>query len=84
MKHWRKSQKINLLNEEQDRIDGQRESERSMIITVFGLVSIVSAALQMLDLAGETFDDTSRPEQGLFVLILRVKKKRNQRDKRIL
>ena len=43
------SQKINLLNEEQDRIDGQRESRVSMIITVFGLVSIVSAALQMLD-----------------------------------
>ena len=43
------SQKINLLNEEQDRIDGQRESRVSMIITVFGLVSVVSAALQMLD-----------------------------------
>lgn len=43
------SQKINLLNEEQDRIDGKRESRVSMIITVFGLVSIISAALQTLD-----------------------------------
>lgn len=43
------SQKITLLNEEQDRIDGERESRVSMIITVFGLVSIISATLQMLD-----------------------------------
>ena len=42
------SQKITLLNEEQDRIDGERESRVSMIITVFGLVSIISATLQML------------------------------------
>ena len=48
------SQKINLLNEEQDRIDGQRESRVSMIITVFGLVSVVSAALYFYR---ETFDD---------------------------
>lgn len=50
------SQKITLLNEEQDRIDGERESRVSMIITVFGLVSIVSATLQMLD-----YISTGRP-----------------------
>lgn len=50
------SQKINLLNEEQDRIDSQRESRVGMIITVFGLVSIISAALQMLD-----YISTGRP-----------------------
>lgn len=43
------SQKITLLNEEQDRIDGERESRVSMIITLFGLVSIIAAALQTLD-----------------------------------
>lgn len=36
------SQKITLLNEEQDRIDGERESRVSMIITLFGLVSIIA------------------------------------------
>lgn len=50
------SQKITLLNEEQDRIDGERESRVSMIITVFGLVSIISATLQMLD-----YISTGRP-----------------------
>lgn len=43
------SQKITLLNEEQDRIDGDRESRVSMIITAFGLISIIAAALQTLD-----------------------------------
>lgn len=43
------SQKITLLNEEQDRIDGERESRVSMIITAFGLISIIAAALQTLD-----------------------------------
>lgn len=43
------SQKIILLNEEQDRIDGERESRVSKIITLFGLVSIIAAALQTLD-----------------------------------
>ena len=50
------SQKITLLNEEQDRIEGERESRVSMIITVFGLVSIISATLQMLD-----YISTGRP-----------------------
>lgn len=50
------SQKITLLNEEQNRIDGERESRVSMIITVFGLVSIISATLQMLD-----YISTGRP-----------------------
>ncbi len=42
-------EKIELLNEEQDQIDSRRESRVSMIITVFGVISIVAAALQILD-----------------------------------
>ncbi|MFQ9889191.1 MAG: hypothetical protein ACLRWM_01130 [Streptococcus sp.] len=42
-------EKIELLNEEQDHIDSKRESRVSMIITVFGFVSIIAAALQILD-----------------------------------
>ena len=42
-------EKIELLNEEQDHIDSKRESRVSMIIAVFGFVSIVAAALQILD-----------------------------------
>ena len=84
------SQKITLLNEEQDRIDGERESRVSMIITVFGLVSIISATLQMLD-----YISTGRPlmiigflatsvVMILFFLIMiykevRKKKKRKER-----
>lgn len=84
------SQKITLLNEEQDRIDGERESRVSMIITVFGLVSIISATLQMLD-----YISTGRPlmiigflatsvVMILFFLIMiykeiRIKKKRKDR-----
>ena len=82
------SQKITLLNEEQDRIDGERESRVSMIITVFGLVSIISATLQMLD-----YISTGRPlmiigflatsvVMILFFLInkeVRKKKKRKER-----
>ena len=84
------SQKINLLNEEQDRIDGQRESRVSMIITVFGLVSIVSAALQMLD-----YISTGKPLMiiGFLVtgtaiilfflyLIFNERKKKRKREKR--
>ena len=40
---------IELLTEEQDHIDSKRESRVSMIIAVFGFVSIVAAALQILD-----------------------------------
>ena len=84
------SQKINLLNEEQDRIDGQRESRVSMIITVFELVSIVSAALQMLD-----YISTGKPLMiiGFLVtgtaiilfflyLIFNERKKKRKREKR--
>ena len=42
-------EKIELLNEEQDHIDSKRESRVSMIIAVFGFVSIIAAALQILD-----------------------------------
>ena len=41
-------EKIELLNEEQDHIDSKRESRVSMIIAVFGFVSIIAAALQIL------------------------------------
>ena len=84
------SQKITLLNEEQDRIDGERESRVSMIITVFGLVSIVSAALQMLD-----YISTGKPLMiiGFLVtgtaiilfflyLIFNERKKKRKREKR--
>ena len=87
------SQKINLLNEEQDRIDGQRESRVRMIITGFGLVSIVSAALssgQMLD-----YISTGKPLMiiGFLVtgtaiilfflyLIFNERKKKRKREKR--
>lgn len=83
------SQKITLLNEEQDRIDGERESRVSMIITVFGLVSIISATLQMLD-----YISTGRPlmiigflatsvVMILFFLIMiykEVRKKKKRKD----
>ena len=42
-------EKIGLLNEEQERLDARRESSIGMIITVFGLVSIVGAVLQTVD-----------------------------------
>ena len=42
-------EKINLLDEEQERIDSQRESTIGMIIAVFGLISIVGAVLQVVD-----------------------------------
>lgn len=42
-------EKIELLNEEQDHIDSKRESRVSMILAVFGFVSIIAAALQILD-----------------------------------
>ena len=84
------SQKITLLNEEQDRIDGERESRVSMIITVFGIVSIVSAALQMLD-----YISTGKPLMiiGFLVtgtaiilfflyLIFNERKKKRKREKR--
>ena len=84
------SQKITLLNEEQDRIDGERESRVSMIITVFGLVSIISATLQMLD-----YISTGRPLMiiGFLVtgtaiilfflyLIFNERKKKRKREKR--
>lgn len=84
------SQKITLLNEEQDRIDGERESRVSMIITVFGLVSIISATLQMLD-----YISTGRPlmiigflatsvVMILFFLIMiykEVRKKKKRKDR---
>ena len=73
------SQKINLLNEEQDRIDGQRESRVSMIITVFGLVSIVSAALQMI--IGFLVTGTAIILFFLY-LIFNERKKKRKREKR--
>lgn len=42
-------EKIELLSEEQDRIDSKRESTIGMIIAVFGLVSIIGAVLQIVD-----------------------------------
>lgn len=42
-------EKINLLDEEQARIDSQRESTIGMIIAVFGLISIIGAVLQIVD-----------------------------------
>ncbi|MDD3023791.1 MAG: hypothetical protein PHE26_07835 [Syntrophomonadaceae bacterium] len=42
-------EKINLLNEEQERIDSKRESTIGMIIAVFGFVSIIGATLQIVD-----------------------------------
>lgn len=40
--------KIDLLTEAQDRIDAKRDNSLSMVITVFGLVSIVSAILEVV------------------------------------
>lgn len=42
-------EKINLLDEEQARIDSHRESTIGMIIAVFGLISIVASVLQIVD-----------------------------------
>ena len=84
------SQKITLLNEEQDRIDGERESRVSMIITLFGLVSIIAAALQTLD-----YISTGNPlmiigfvvtsvAMILFFLVLRyneIRKHRKRKDR---
>ena len=84
------SQKITLLNEEQDRIDGERESRVSMIITLFGLVSIIAAALQTLD-----YISTGNPlmivgfvvtsvAMILFFLVLRyneIRKNRKRKDR---
>lgn len=42
-------EKINLLNDEQERIESKRESTIGMIIAVFGLISIVGAVLQIVD-----------------------------------
>ncbi|WP_156647271.1 hypothetical protein [Lacticaseibacillus manihotivorans] len=41
--------KITLLTDEQDRRDAARDNAISMVITVFGLVSIISAILQTVD-----------------------------------
>ena len=84
------SQKITLLNEEQDRIDGERESRVSMIITLFGLVSIIAAALQTLDyistgsplmIAGFVVTSVA---MILFFLALRfdeIRRRRKQKDR---
>jgi hypothetical protein len=42
-------EKINLLNEEQERIDSKRGSTIGMIIAAFGFVSIIGATLQIVD-----------------------------------
>ncbi|HKM04091.1 MAG TPA: hypothetical protein VJZ04_05795 [Lachnospiraceae bacterium] len=42
-------EKINLLNEEQERIDSKRESTIGMIIAIFGLTSIIGSILQIVD-----------------------------------
>lgn len=42
-------EKIDILNEEQDTIASQRETKVSMIIAVFGLISILAAVLQVAD-----------------------------------
>lgn len=42
-------EKINLLNEEQERIDSKRGNTIGMIIAVFGLISIISSTLQIVD-----------------------------------
>ena len=84
------SQKITLLNEEQDRIDGERESRIGMIITAFGLISIIAAALQTLD-----YISTGNPlmiagflvtcvAMILFFLALRfdeIRRRRKQKDR---
>ncbi len=41
--------KINLINEQQDQIDSRRETIITMIIAVFGLVSIIASVLQIVD-----------------------------------
>ncbi|MCX2455003.1 hypothetical protein [Lacticaseibacillus nasuensis] len=41
--------KVTLLTDEQDRSDAARDNAISMVITVFGLVSIISAILQTVD-----------------------------------
>ena len=84
------SQKITLLNEEQDWIDSERESRVSMIITVFGLVSIIAAALQTLDYlsTGSTlmiigFLVTSAAMILFFMAMIynEIRKNRKQKDK---
>ena len=80
-------EKINLLNEEQERINSKRESTIGMIIAVFGFVSIIGATLQIVD-----YVSTGRTEMlvsfviatvavlvfGTFLIrILLTKKKRN-------
>ena len=42
-------EKISLLDEEQERIDSQRENTIGMIIAVFGLISIAASVLQIVD-----------------------------------
>lgn len=42
-------EKIDLLNEEQERLDSRSESSIGMIIAVFGLISIIGAVLQTVD-----------------------------------
>lgn len=93
MKRWRRLAKNNLLNEEQDRIDAKRESRVSMIITVFGLVSIISAALQTLD-----YISTGKPLMiigflitivailvfFLYLILSEIKKKRKRHNSLIL
>lgn len=84
------SQKITLLNDKQDRIDGERESRVSMIITAFGLISIIAATLQTLD-----YISTGNPlmiagflvtcvAMILFFLALRfdeIRRRRKQKDR---
>lgn len=41
--------KINLLNEEQERLETKRESTIGLIIAVFGLISIIASVLQIVD-----------------------------------
>ncbi|MFT8872270.1 MAG: hypothetical protein ABF868_08240 [Sporolactobacillus sp.] len=42
-------EKINLLDEEQERIDSKREGTIGMVIAVFGFVSIIGSTLQIVD-----------------------------------
>lgn len=81
------AEKINLLDDEQERLDSKRESTIGMIIAVFGLVSIISAVLEIVDYvsAGRTAMTIGFWSSlagvllfGAVSIVMLIKKKRNE------
>ena len=77
-------EKIDLLNEEQDRLDEKRDAAISTLFTVFGIVSIIASLLQIVDyvLNGSTVMLVSFVISLLFsvvfltALLLRIKRRK--------